>query len=100
MSAVGPITFPSSALEIKADWLRSDSLSPGFDCDSNKPAGVYVEKINGKCYALVGIFSSKLKTNWVWATFEPQNTQTNPNRCNPQLYSPLRGSVGLEPVHQ
>ncbi len=98
VSAVGPITFPGSALEIKADWLPSDSLSPGFDCDSNKPAGVYVEKINGKCYALVGMHvSSKLKTNWVWATFEPQNTQTNPNRCNPQLYSSCEDPWGSNP---
>jgi hypothetical protein len=24
--------------------------------------------------------------NWLWATFEPNNNVTNPNRCDPKLY--------------
>jgi hypothetical protein len=99
----GPIGFPGSALELKADWLPADSLEPGFDCDNNKPVGVYVEKIKTlsktACYALVGIhITSKLKPNWVWATFEPQNLKTNPNRCNPNLYSSCEDPWGSDPA--
>jgi hypothetical protein len=38
--------------------------------------------INGNCFALAGMhLISKLLNNWIWATFEPQNLTTNPNRC-------------------
>ncbi|MEJ8800325.1 hypothetical protein WKR88_29025 [Trinickia caryophylli] len=83
----GPLSLPSSAIEVKADWLPSTSINPAFTCDkiSNE---FYVEKIGDECYALVGLhFTSKVRPNWVWATFEPQSTATNPNRCNPKLYS-------------
>src|SRR6185312_5081295 len=76
------ITAPSPSIEVKVDWVPSTSLaSNSFDC-SNPPAGLYVENISGTCYAIVGIhISSRLLPNWLWATFEPQNSGTNPNRC-------------------
>ncbi|CAN7147234.1 hypothetical protein LJR230_000028 [Trinickia sp. LjRoot230] len=84
----GPLSFPSSALEVKADWLPSNAIIPGFNCAEPVSSGYYVEKIGDECYALVGLhISSKLLPNWVWATFEPQSTSTNPNRCNDKLYS-------------
>jgi len=43
---------------------------------------VHIETINNICYALGGIhLISKLIDKWVWATFEPQNQTTNPQRC-------------------
>ncbi|HMD69962.1 MAG TPA: hypothetical protein VKF41_01390 [Bryobacteraceae bacterium] len=93
------ITFPVPAVEVKADWLPASSLSTAFDCTTNPPAGVYVETISGTCYALVGIhLSSKLLPNWLWATFEPQNTETNPNRCNPKLYDSCNDPWGSNPA--
>ncbi|WP_125910549.1 hypothetical protein [Burkholderia singularis] len=92
------IEFPKDAIEIKADWIPSNSLTPPFDCNANKPKGVYVEIINGTCYALVGVhISSKLNPKWVWATFEPQNNLTNPNRCNEKLYSACVDPWGSNP---
>jgi hypothetical protein len=93
------ITFPVSAVEIKADWLPAASVNNAFNCTTNPPAGVYVETISGTCYALVGIHvSSKLLPNWLWATFEPQNTVTNPNRCNPALYNSCNDPWGSNPA--
>ena len=58
-----------------------------------------METIGGKCYALAGIhISSKLYPNWLWATFEPQNTTTNPNRCNPKLYARCNDPWGSNPA--
>jgi hypothetical protein len=93
------IQFPVAAVEIKADWLPASSLSPGsFDC-TTPSAGLHVETIGGICYALVGLHvSSKLLANWLWATFEPQNTVTNPNRCNPKLYSSCNDPWGSDPA--
>jgi hypothetical protein len=74
-SGVSQIQFPKAAVEIKADWIKLPS------CD-NPPAGVHIEKIGDYCYALAGMhLISKLRDKWVWATFEPQNLTTNPNRC-------------------
>ncbi len=74
-SGVPQIEFPKAAVEIKADWIKLDS------CD-NPPAGVHIERIGAYCYALAGMhLISKLRKNWIWATFEPQNSTTNPNRC-------------------
>jgi hypothetical protein len=67
--------FTPSSIEIKADWIQLATCA-------NPPQGVHVETLNGKCYALGGIhLISKLIDKWVWATFEPQNTTTNPRRC-------------------
>jgi len=73
------IQFPRPAVEIKADWILLSSI--GLDCN-NPPAGVHVENVNGNCFALVGMhLISKLIDKWIWATFEPQNSITNPFRC-------------------
>lgn len=57
-------------------------MNNAFNCTTNLTAGVYVETLSGTCRALLGIhISSKLLSNWLWATFELQNTVTNPNRC-------------------
>lgn len=98
-STHNPITFPTAAVEIKADWLPASSVTPSFNCTTKKPTGVYVETINGACYALAGIhISSKLAPNWLWATFEPQSHVTNPNRCNPKLYSVCNDPWGSSPA--
>jgi hypothetical protein len=93
------IATPNPSIEIKVDWLPATSLaSNGFDC-TNPPAGLYVENISGTCYAMVGIhLSSKLLPNWLWATFEPQNAGTNPNRCNPDLYNACNDPWGSNPA--
>ncbi len=96
-----PLQFPNDAVEIKADWIAASSLNAAsfFDCDTKKPAGIYVQKIDGVCYALVGIhISSKLYPNWLWATFEPQSALTNPNRCNPKVYSSCNDAWGSNPA--
>ena len=103
-SSAGEIQFPNLGIEIKADWLPADSVTPSFNCTDKAPSGVYTELIkdqNGqeKCYALVGIhISSKLLKNWLWATFEPQNSITNPNRCNPKLYNSCNDPWGSNPA--
>ncbi len=95
----GGIQFPTPAVEIKADWLPAAAVNNAFDCTTNPPAGVYVETIAGTCYALVGIHvSSKLLPSWLWATFEPQNSITNPNRCNPDLYNACNDPWGSSPA--
>lgn len=67
--------FPMPAVEIKADWIQLASCA-------NPPQGVHVENVNNTCYALGGIhLISKLIDKWIWATFEPQNATTNPQRC-------------------
>lgn len=101
IKAKGTLTFPTSAVELKIDWLPSTSVSgaASFNCTNNKPKGVIVDVIDGKCYALVGMhISSKLYPNWLWATFEPQNSITNPNRCNPKLYSSCNDAWGSNPA--
>jgi hypothetical protein len=94
----GAINFPGTAqnefridldsLELKVDWVPVTSFSnPTFTCPdpSNR---LYTETINGTCYALAAIhISSKVMVNWLWATFEPNSNVTNPNRCDPGLYS-------------
>ena len=80
------VTFPWDAIEIKADWVPSTSYTgTTFSCpDPN----LYTQMYNGVCYALVGLhISSKVVPDWVWATFEPASAITNPNRCDPNLYS-------------
>jgi len=91
------INFPGTAqndplididsLEVKLDWAPASSFSnPTFACP-DPTNSLYTETINGTCYALVGIHvSAKVMLNWLWATFEPNNNITNPNRCDPRLY--------------
>jgi hypothetical protein len=80
------VAFPWSAIEVKADWVPTSSFTgPTFSCPDKN---LYTETINGTCYALVGLhISSKARPDWVWATFEPASSITNPNRCDPNLYS-------------
>jgi hypothetical protein len=67
--------FTPPSIELKADWILLPSCS-------NPPKNVHVETVGGKCYALGGIhLISKLIDKWIWATFEPQNLVTNPQRC-------------------
>ncbi|MCI0467627.1 MAG: hypothetical protein L0Y57_11575 [Beijerinckiaceae bacterium] len=77
------IQFPRPAVEIKADWILLSSI--GLRCNSLPPGftrSVHVETIHGNCFALAGMhLISKLLDQWIWATFEPQNSITNPNRC-------------------
>jgi hypothetical protein len=83
----GAITFPWNAIEVKADWVPTTSFTNAtFSCPDTS-GQLYTETINGTCYALVGVhISSKILPDWVWATFEPNSTITNPNRCNANLY--------------
>jgi hypothetical protein len=75
------IQFPTAAVEVKVDWVPATDFQTPFTC-AKPPAGVHVETIDGVCYAMAGMhIASKLKPDWIWATFEPQNLQTNPNRC-------------------
>jgi hypothetical protein len=75
------IQFPKPAIEVKVDWIPGTDFKPGFTC-AKPPSGVHVETIDGVCYAMAGIhISSKLLTDWEWATFEPQSMTTNPLRC-------------------
>ncbi len=77
------IEFPAPAVEIKADWIELSSI--GLNC-KNLPPGftksIHVETVDGNCFGLAGMhLISKLLNQWIWATFEPQNLTTNPNRC-------------------
>jgi hypothetical protein len=99
LQAGNTIDFPMDAIEVKADWVPASSFTNAtFDC--SKPNGkIYMEMIDGTCYALVGIhISSKLFPNWLWATFEPQYSVTNPNRCNPDLYNSCTDNWGSSPA--
>jgi hypothetical protein len=83
------ITFPTDAIEVKANWYPvfdakdpKRSAIPGYDGDPNEAAKLYhVNRASdGKLYALVSMhIISKLVPNWTWATFEHAN---NPGRCD------------------
>ena len=69
------IQTPLPSVEIKADWIQLKSCK-------NPPQDVHIEKIGNQCLALAGMhLISKLTSNWIWATFEAQNSFTNPERC-------------------
>jgi hypothetical protein len=75
ISAGKTFQFTPPSVELKADWIQLPNCT-------NLPTGVHVEQIANVCYALGGIhLISKLIDKWIWATFEPQNTSTNPQRC-------------------
>jgi hypothetical protein len=82
------VTFPWDAIEVKSDWVPSTSYTgTTFSCP-DPTQKLYTQMYNGTCYALVGLhISSKVLPDWVWATFEPASDITNPNRCDPNLYS-------------
>lgn len=77
------IEFPAPAVEIKSDWIELSSI--GLNCSKLPPgftSTIHVETIDGNCFGLAGMhLISKLLDKWIWATFEPQNMTTNPNRC-------------------
>jgi hypothetical protein len=78
------IQFPRPAVEIKADWIQVSTIgNHNFTCDNLSQSGlIHVETVDGGCFALAGMhLISKLTDKWIWATFEPQNTTTNPFRC-------------------
>jgi hypothetical protein len=79
------IQFPAPAIEVKGDWIKLASIGLAAKCaalPASFTQSIHVEMIDGNCFALAGIhLISKLLTQWIWATFEPQNTTTNPNRC-------------------
>jgi len=78
------IQFPRPAVEIKADWIQVSSIgNHNFNCDNIAQTGlIHVETVDGSCFALAGMhLISKLIDKWIWATFEPQNSVTNPFRC-------------------
>ena len=83
------------SLEVKVDWVPVTSYSnPTFACP-DPTHSLYTETINGTCYALAAIhITSKVMLNWLWATFEPNNKVTNPNRCDPKLYGACLDSWG------
>lgn len=95
----GIIDFPWGAIEVKADWVPASSFTDvTFNC-SEPSESIYTEMIDGKCYGLVGMhISLKNNPNWLWATFEPQYSKTNPNRCNPKLYNACVDSWGSSPA--
>jgi hypothetical protein len=67
-----PISFPTDAMEVKANWMPADNLSP---------TDFYINTASdGKAYALVAMhLISKQVPNWTWATFEHKD---NPGRCD------------------
>ena len=93
----GKISFGTDAIEVKIDWLpASDFASPGFSC-TQATTSVYVEQIDGVCYAMVAMhITSHLIPNWLWTTFEPQDLQTNPFRC--AVYGPCLDNWGATPA--
>ena len=82
------------SLELKVDWVPATSFNSTFACP-DPTNSLYTETINGTCYALAAIhISSKVMPSWLWATFEPNNNITNPNRCDPKLYGACLDSWG------
>lgn len=93
------IQFPQTAVEVKADWFPASDFDPvQFSCTNPTP-GLHTEMIDGTCYALVGMhISSKLLPDWLWMTFEPQNTTTNIQRCSTNLFGPCYDPFGSNPA--
>lgn len=92
------IDFKKESLEVKVDWVAASTFT-NVTCSPALSSQVYTETIDGTCYLMVGMhLSSKLLPNWLWSTFEPQYFNTNPNRCNPALYSDCRDSWGSNPA--
>lgn len=87
-TGVNLVRMALDSVEVKVDWVPASSFrKPSFKCPDPTNT-LYTETINGTCYALVGIhITSKATPNWLWATFEPNNSVTNPNRCDPHLYN-------------
>jgi len=75
VTAGNTFQFPAPGVEVNADWIQLPACA-------NPPQGVHLETVNSVCYDLGGIhLTSRLIDKWIWATFEPQNDVTNPQRC-------------------
>ena len=83
----GPgINFPSSAIELKLDWVEEPTLVKWLNSNNvQTPPGFvkqnyYTTVSAGTTYALLSMhISTKQLPNWLWATFEHQ---LNPGRCD------------------
>jgi hypothetical protein len=83
----GPgINFPSSAIELKLDWVQEPTLVKWLNTNNvQTPPGFvkqnyYTTVVGGTTYALLSMhISTKQLPNWLWATFEHQ---LNPGRCD------------------
>jgi hypothetical protein len=83
----GPgINFPTSAIELKLDWVEDSTLVKWLNANNvQTPPGFvkqnYYTTVSGnKVYALLSMhISTKQLPNWLWATFEHQ---LNPGRCD------------------
>src|SRR5581483_2130753 len=79
----------------KVMWLPASALKESFSCDKADPV-LHTEVVDGECYAMVGMhLSSKLRENWLWATFEVNDMRTNPLRCI--WFGPCRDTWGATP---
>ncbi len=98
LEAGGTVKTPPQSVELKVDWVPASSFTDvTFDCGAPSPT-IYLQELSGVCYALAGMhISSKLFPNWLWATFEPQDPRTNPNRCDPRLYNACVDDWGSDP---
>lgn len=83
----GPgISFPSSAIELKLDWVQEPTLVKWLNTNNvQTPPGFvkqnyYTTVSGGTTYALLSMhISTKQLPNWLWVTFEHQ---LNPGRCD------------------
>jgi hypothetical protein len=83
----GPaIAFPTSAIELKLDWVPEPTLVKWLNNNNVlTPTGFvkqnyYTTVSGGVTYALLSMhISTKQLPNWLWATFEHQ---LNPGRCD------------------
>ncbi|MGC0155754.1 hypothetical protein ACPRNU_25110 [Chromobacterium vaccinii] len=81
-----PVSLPTSAIEVKADWVPIKTLVAWLGQNGRKLSekqamtAYYTTRSQGVVYGLAGLhISSKEIPNWVWATFEHQY---NPGRCD------------------
>src|ERR1700685_372001 len=83
----GPgINFPTSAIELKLDWVPEPTLVAWLNSNNvQTPPGFvkqnyYTTVVGNTTYALLSMhISTKQLPNWLWATFEHQ---LNPGRCD------------------
>jgi hypothetical protein len=83
----GPgINFPTSAIELKLDWVQEATLIKWLNTNNVQTSPDFVKQnyyttvIGNTTYALLSMHvSTKQLPNWLWATFEHQ---LNPGRCD------------------
>jgi hypothetical protein len=65
------VDFPSTAVEVKADWLPN--------CKNPR---LHVETIGNTSYCLIAMhIISKVVPQWEWGTWEAKDDAATPNRC-------------------